>query len=164
MNSVKPHKITEKDLHITKRKLPHWQIGESWYFVTFSTKNLELPLKARDIILDSILLSHKKLYQLSIATIMPDHVHLLFRPLIKEKDTYYSLQEILQPIKSATSHSINKLLRRKGVLWLAESYDRIVRNEKEWKEKCEYIKNNAFKLGLVERPEDYPWLLERDDF
>jgi len=139
-------------------------MGGSWYFVTFSIKNLELTPEARDIIADSIKIPHKKLYLLSVATIMPDHVHLLFQPIKKENDTYYSLQEILQPIKSSTSHRINRLLGRKGALWLGESYDRIVRNEKEWKEKCDYIKNNAVKSGLVEKPEDYPWLLERDDF
>ncbi|MFQ5431804.1 MAG: transposase [Nitrospinota bacterium] len=161
---VKPQKITAKDLHITKRKLPHWQIGGSCYFVTFSATNLELTPEARDIIADSILIPHKKLYLLSIAAIMPDHVHLLFRPFKKDDDTYYSLQEILQPIKSSTSHRINRLLGRKGVLWLAETYDRVIRNEKEWVEKYDYITNNAVKSGLVEKPEDYPWLLERDDF
>lgn len=95
---------------------------------------------------------------------MPDHIHLLFQPLKKENDTYYSLQEILQPIKSATSHRINKLLGRKGSLWLEESYDRVIRDEKEWQEKYEYIKNNAFKTGLVDKPENYEWLLEMELF
>ena len=161
---MKPHKITEKDLHITKRKLPHWQIGGSWYFVTFSTRTLELSTEAKDIISNAILLTHKKSYLLSIATIMPDHVHLLFQPLAKERNTYYSLQEILQPIKSTTSHRINKLLGRKGQLWLEESFDRIIRDEKEWREKYQYIRNNAFKAGLAEKPDNYPWLLEKNIF
>ncbi len=139
-------------------------MGGSWYFVTFSATNLELAPEARGLIADSIMIPHKKLYLLSVATIMPDHVHLLFLPLKKENETYYSLQEILQPIKSSTSHRINRLLGRKGAVWLAESYDRIVRNEMEWKEKYDYIKNNAVKSGLVEKPEDYPWLLEREEF
>ncbi|MBI5178666.1 MAG: hypothetical protein HZA04_05350 [Nitrospinae bacterium] len=46
----------------------------------------------------------------------------------------------------------------------SESFDRIVRDADEWRGKYDYIRNNAVKAGLAEKPEDYPWLLEREDF
>ena len=95
--------------------------------------------------------------------VMPDHVHLLFQPLKKIENAYYSLEDILKPLKGVAAKKINTLLGRRGALWQAESYDRIIRNEKEWKEKYEYIKNNALKSELVGKVEDYPWLLERND-
>ena len=156
----RPH-ITEKNLHKTRRNLPHWQFGGSWYFLTFRTKKVTLPEKAREIVAESILHADGSKFKLAAATVMPDHVHALIRPLEKEKGVFFSLQEILQPIKSYTAHKINKLLSRKGALWLDESFDRIIRDENEWKEKYGYIKNNAFKSGLVDKPENYPWLLEK---
>lgn len=161
---MKAMKISEKILHTSRRNLPHWQMGDSWYFVTFKTKSMELPPQARGIVTESIVYFQGKRYDLSIAVVMPDHVHLLFQPLKKTEHVYYSLHDILKPLKGVTARRINLLLERKGALWLAESYDRIVRNEKELIEKHEYIKNNALKSGLTEKAEDYTWLLERANF
>lgn len=159
---MKPPRVTKNDLEISRRNLPHWQIGGSWYFVTFRTKDKTMTAKAKDIVISSILRSHGTHYRLAISTVMPDHVHLLFKPLKKAELVYYSLQEILKPIKGATARRINQLTGGKGSFWLDESFDRIVRDEKEWNEKYDYIKNNAFKAGLVNKPENYKWLLEKD--
>jgi putative transposase len=42
-----------------------------------------------------------------------------------------------------------------------ESYDRIVRDEAEFLEKWNYIRNNPIKAGLADLPENYAWLYER---
>ena len=47
-------------------------------------------------------------------------------------------------------------------IWQDERYDRMVRDENEFLEKWHYIRNNPVKLGLSDRPEDYPWLYEKD--
>jgi REP element-mobilizing transposase RayT len=44
-------------------------------------------------------------------------------------------------------------------IWLGESFDRIIRDENELLEKINYIINNPVKKGLVEKPEDYKWLI-----
>jgi len=162
----KPPKITERQLLITKRKLPHWQIGNCWFFVTFNLKdkNAQLSSEAKDVVAGSIKFAHLKRCAMSIGVVMPDHVHLLFQPLEKRTGVYFSLQEITGPVKSYSAHRINELMGRKGNLWLAESYDRIIRDEEEWLEKFDYIRNNPVKNGLAEKPEDYPWLIEREDF
>jgi len=97
---VKNPKITDKELHIAKRNLPHWQLGGSWYFVTFRTRGIELDSNSRDVVSDCILYPHGVMYKLAIAIIMSDHVHLLFRPIAKDKENYFSLTEIIQPIKA----------------------------------------------------------------
>jgi hypothetical protein len=43
-------------------------------------------------------------------------------------------------------------------VWQDEIVDRIIRDEKEYRQKMNYILNNAPKIGLVENPEDYKWL------
>lgn len=60
--------------------------------------------------------------------VMPDHVHMLFTPLEDEQGNPHTLAKIMNRIKGASSHSVNKLLRRKEVLWEPESFDRIVRS------------------------------------
>ncbi|MBI3580983.1 MAG: transposase [Nitrospinae bacterium] len=148
---------------MTKRKLPHWQIGGSWYFVTFRAKNPLSP-KARTIVAECVIYNHKKKYDLGVAVVMPDHVHILLHPIEKDDKSYFTLTEIMRAIKGIAGRKINFLDKRTGSIWQKESFDRIVRNENEWSEKYQYIRNNAIKAGLADTAEGYEWLLERDDF
>ena len=100
----------------SKRNLPHFERPWAKYSVTFSTHDRRtLAPEERDIILASVLYPHEHgQYQLYAASVMPDHVHLLFEPQVKEEDKegkpmFWSLSEILQGIKSATAHRVNKL-------------------------------------------------------
>ncbi len=79
---MKKREIPPRHLTISRRKLPHWQIGNSWCFVTFRTHNIHLLSDAaRDIIKDSILYDHGRRYALAAATVMPDHAHILILPI-----------------------------------------------------------------------------------
>jgi len=64
-------------------------------------------------------------------------------------------------VKRFSIYQINRLRATKGSLWQDERYDRIIRDEAEFLEKWNYIRNNPMKAGLSEYPEDYPWLYER---
>jgi len=71
--------------HVTlyRRNLPHLQRDYSKpHFVTFVTKNRRiLPDWARQIVLDRCMHDHEKRYNLRVAVVMPDHVHLILTPL-----------------------------------------------------------------------------------
>ncbi len=69
-----------------------------------------------------------------------------------------TLSKIMHSIKSFTAHKINKTASRNGKLWQEENFDRVIRDEKEFLEKVNYIANNPIKTGLVERHEFYKWL------
>ncbi len=149
----------------SRRNLPHFERPWTKYMVTFSTKERrQLTPPERAIVLESVLYAHRqKQYQLYAACIMPDHVHLLFEPQIKGEDQggksiFWSLSEILQGIKSASSHNINKVSGPKGHLWEAESMDRMIRGESDLEEKFHYICRNPWDSGVVPPTEDYPWL------
>lgn len=90
-------------------------------------------------------------YVLDAYVIMPDHVHLLARPLAG-----WSLAKILQGIKGFSAREINRVLSRKGTFWQVENFDHLVRNERDWLDKFNYIHNNPVSAELVDRPEDYP--------
>src|SRR4030095_7458251 len=133
--------------------------------VTFSTHQRRiLSPEERDVVLKSLLYAHDHgQYELYAACIMPDHVHLLFEPQIKEDDAegkpvFYSLSEILQAIKSSTAHRINKLRGVSGeFVWEKESFDRLIRSAEDLEEKFHYVCRNPWDAGVVATTEDSPW-------
>jgi REP element-mobilizing transposase RayT len=74
----------------------------------------------------------------------------------------FDLGEILHSVKRHSARTINQLRGAQGSLWQDERYDRIMRDENEFLEKWNYIRNNPVKLGLADQPEKYPWLYEKD--
>jgi hypothetical protein len=92
---------------------------------------------------------------------MPDHVHLILQPKEQESGQWWSLSAILHSVKSFTANQINKLLKHKGSVWQDESFDRIVRDEEEFLEKWNYIRNNPVKRELCSEPESWDAFYER---
>ena len=159
---MKKREIPPHHLSISRRKLPHMQIGNTWCFVTFRTNHFQLSDDARDIVKSSILYDHGRRYTLAATTVMPDHAHILILPMETE-NRFYSLTAIMQGIKGSTSRRINKLSGNSGRVWQAESFDRMIRDEAEWEEKYNYILNNSIKAELAERPEEYRWVITIPD-
>ena len=164
---MKPHKTTIGSTGIlpvrTKRNLPHIESGGSTYFVSFRTRNLELPHEARDLILEACRYFDGQRYRLWAATVMPDHVHLLLTPFRKGKEEWFSLSVILHSLKSFTAKGINRMCGRSGPLWVEESFDRIVRSEEEFLENWRYIRTNPVKREFCASPEAWPWLYESSE-
>jgi REP element-mobilizing transposase RayT len=93
---------------------------------------------------------------------MPDHVHLIFTPLINvEKREFYSLAEIMGAIKGASAQLINSQLDRTGRVWQTESFDRVLRSSESLDAKIAYILNNPVRQGLVDDWTHYPWIWAR---
>ena len=81
-------------------------------------------------------------YNLDEFVIMPNHVHVLVKPLEEHR-----LVDILHSWKSYTANQINKRLQRTGPLWQHESYDHIVRNEMARNAIRRYIRENPKVAG-----------------
>jgi REP element-mobilizing transposase RayT len=155
-----------------RRRLPHLQKEDAALFVTFCAGGRSiLPEPARDLVLEHCLRESgfqplagggaratPPRIQLYAAVVMPDHVHLLFLPLKDKEGWPFPLVDIMQCLKSATAHRINKLLNTLGPIWEEESFDHMLRSDESLKEKCEYIRQNPVKAGLVTKPADYRWL------
>jgi REP element-mobilizing transposase RayT len=144
---------SSEDLIAKRRNLPHLEVSGATYFLTFRSI-LMLPPAARDLIVEEIRGCDGKNIELDAAVAMPDHVHLLFRLFEPE-----NLSRVLKLIKGRSGRRINQVLKRRGKLWVEESFDRIVRNEAELEEKIEYIRNNPIKRGLVDSSAAYKWLV-----
>jgi alanyl-tRNA synthetase/REP element-mobilizing transposase RayT len=149
----------------SRHDLPHFERPWAKYMVTFSTRERrQLSAPERDLVLKSILYSHEhRQCLLYTACVMPDHVHLLFEPQIKEQDNegrpvFWSLSEILQGIKSVSAHNINKASGESGHVWEKESLDRMIRGQSDMEEKFHYICRNPWDAEIVPQTENYPWL------
>jgi len=104
------------------------------------------------IVSDALLHFNNKRYILDEWVIMPNHVHILLKPFEGN-----SLPDITHSWKSFTANEINKITGNKGQLWMHESYDHIVRNEKALYAIRNYIRQNPVKAKL----KDGEYLLSR---
>ncbi|NER02816.1 MAG: transposase, partial [Okeania sp. SIO3C4] len=108
--------MSQPQLKITQRYLPHWEFDGAVYFITFKTwKRLELTPKARQIVLDACLFFHRKRYDVFVLVVMPDHVHMLIHPLVKEESQksqkeYWSVSSIMHSIKGYSAKQILKIM------------------------------------------------------
>jgi len=88
--------------------------------------------------------------------VMPNHVHWVFEVFEKDeegKPVY--LQDILYSVKRFTANQLNKLEKRKGVLWQKESFDTTIRDEKHLYYAVEYTLNNPVNARLVKDWKDW---------
>jgi hypothetical protein len=93
---------------------------------------------------------------------MPDHVHLIFTPLIdNQKREVCSLAQIMNAIKGASAHKINKALHRSGRVWQAESFDHVVRSSESLDSKVQYLLENPVRKCLANRWQEYPWIWQK---
>ncbi len=102
------------------------------------------------LIQETILNLDGKSYKLIAWVIMPNHVHILIRPL-----DGHPISEIMQTLKSFTSHECNKILQRKGSFWYKEYFDRYIRNDRHFQATVKYIEENPVKSRLCKNPEDW---------
>jgi REP element-mobilizing transposase RayT len=146
-----------------RRQLPHLQCAYKQHFVSFCTKHRwVLPQQVRQIVLECCLRDNGAKFDLRVAVVMPDHVHMIFTPLVNQLAMeIHSLAEIMDAIKGASAHRINKILGRKGRVWQAESFDHVLRSSENLDAKIAYLLENPVRAGLVEEWADYPWLWKK---
>jgi len=143
----------------SRRRLPHVQIGGRWYFISFNSKRGPLTEAGQRIVMETIRHDRGKRYELHLAVVMPDHVHMLIRPLEKGPGEYFDISAIIKLIKGVSSRRINQLAGVSGQLWWDEYYDTMMRDESDFAARVEYMLNNPVKAGLVERPEQYEFFV-----
>src|ERR1700756_300831 len=96
-----------------RRKLPHLQRDDRPNFITFCTyQRWILPEPARSIALGCCLHDNHVKMTVHGVVVMPDHVHVIFTPLINQLALeVYSLAETMDAIKGASAHKINQRAR-----------------------------------------------------
>ena len=81
------------------------------------------------------------LYRLYCVSVMPNHVHVLFKQ-------HQELGVIMQKLKGGLANLINKRLGLSGTLWQKGYFDKTIRDDRHFNVTYKYIKYNALKAGL----------------
>jgi len=90
-------------------------------------------------------------FELHNFVVMANHVHLLITPRAQ-------VSKMMQSLKRHTAREGNRMLGLTGrPFWQEESYDRLVRNDREFDRIARYIEMNPVRAGLAATPEDFPW-------
>jgi len=136
-----------------RRRLPHWRETDAVYFVTWrlAAGQEEMSPAERELVAAELHHRQGECYEIYAYVIMNDHIHVLVRPIGEQR-----LEKIIHSWKSFTAHSLQRGHGRRGRIWQEEYFDRVVRDQKEFAQKVDYIAGNRWKRW----PElvDYPWV------
>jgi putative transposase len=139
---------------------PRWKdfdyLGKYLYFLTFCTHDRRCVFTRDDIVSTTwsqiLRAAGECCFHISAHVAMPDHVHLLVEGTLVECDLWRFAALAKQ--YSAWAYKCQE----GGRLWQPSYYDHVLRDEES--ELCfiRYIIENPVRAGLVQRPEDYPYL------
>ena len=116
-------------------------------------------------------------YRLDCFSVMSNHVHVVFKPLLSEADLRQELDEdghpvfvserpglsrIMHLLKGRSARESNLILSRRGQFWEHESFDHVIR-EGKFSATIKYVLNNPVKAGLVRDWRDWRWNYCRAD-
>ncbi len=90
-------------------------------------------------------------YKLICYCIMLNHIHLVFELIEGNK----GISKIMQSLKRTSARKCNLVLNRNGKFWQDESYDRLVRDDKELYFIIQYVLMNPVSAGLVQNWNDW---------
>jgi REP element-mobilizing transposase RayT len=107
--------------------------------------------KIAGIVEDTLRLFHGDRYDLHAWTIMPNHIHVLFKPRT------VLMSEIVCSWKKHTGRIANKILNRTGSFWSPDYFDTFIRDAEHYQKTIRYIENNATKARLILDPKDWQW-------
>jgi REP element-mobilizing transposase RayT len=123
-----------------------------------------------EIVAREIYALHPDHYHLHAYCLMSNHGHLLIDqqdipdpPPLKDGKHYTALSHAMRLLKGRSGYACAGLLGHKGAFWQHESYDHVVRDEKEFERILEYIVNNPVKAGLVNDWKDWPYTYVNPD-
>jgi REP element-mobilizing transposase RayT len=140
---------------IYARNLPHFRIDCAGieYFVTWCLAAGQEPLAhaERDVVMASLLHWDGIRCRLTAFVVMDDHVHVMLRMVDATP-----LERLLQSWKGFSGRLLAHEFGRPSPVWQRESYDRVIRNEREFEELAQYINDNPRKRWPAAL--DYRWL------
>ncbi|HOZ01974.1 MAG TPA: transposase [Candidatus Syntrophosphaera sp.] len=96
-------------------------------------------------------------YQLHAYCLMPNHVHMLLKPLADAFGKHSLISNIVQKIKSYTAKQINRQKGTTGKVWNEEYFDRYIRDYDDYYATAAYILDNPVKAGLTKTRDEWPY-------
>lgn len=124
----------------------------SLFFVTVCTKDRQ-PLLATTSAHDTLLeaWAHGTTYRVGRYVLMPDHVHLFCAPAV------WPPESLVSWVRFWKSWAARHWPERCAKLWQRDFWDTQIRRGESYTEKCEYIRRNPVRAGLVAESEAWPY-------
>jgi len=148
------------EVRITRGSLPHIEEPGGTYYVTLCLERPAVTVLSQapsgGMLVDAIRYHDGQKYYLFDYTVMPDHVHMILKP-IQTRRGWYCLARLLYNLKQFTAREINGMLDGAGHVWQAESHDHLLRKREDYEEKAKYLYNNPHAKGLIDDPSQWPW-------
>ncbi|MBI4023932.1 MAG: transposase [Verrucomicrobia bacterium] len=125
-----------------------------WYFITLCTKQKQHLFDTpaiRDTLVDAL---HGAVLaecaEMAVYVIMPDHVHWI---------SDCGKSDITRQVRRFKGIASQMLRNRHDLrnVWQRSFFDHVVRSDESLQEKCEYVRQNPARRGLVSQAEDYRW-------
>lgn len=135
-DSVRQQEIAQLDIALGSRIEKYLDAG-------YGACHLRLPQIA-EIVEGALAHFEGSRYQLFCWCILPNHVHVVTRPVAG-----YSLSRNVHSWKSFTAKEANRILGTSGAFWQREYYDRVIRNEEHLRRDVQYVIDNPAKAGLA---------------
>ncbi|MBE0542173.1 MAG: transposase [Verrucomicrobia bacterium] len=105
-----------------------------------------------DLVANAIQFHAGQRFDLSAWVVMPNHAHVVVRPLLG-----FTLSQITKSWKGFTAREANRLLARQGEFRQGESYDHLIRDDEDRARCGQYTIINPVNARLCARPEDWRW-------
>lgn len=99
---------------------------------------------ARQLVHEALLFFHSARYDMHGFALMPNHVHVVTRPL-----EAWQPEDLLHSWKLFTARRINELNGSNGQLWQHDTWNRIIRDENHWLRAMRYTLRNPERAGLT---------------
>lgn len=120
--------------------------------------------RVAEIVVHEIQALHPEYYHLQAYCLMSNHVHLAIDqqgipepPPRKDGKRYTALSRAMRQLKSKSGYACLQQIGKHGDFWQHESYDHVVRNEREFERIIAYIIENPVKAGLVKEWQQWPY-------
>ena len=170
------------DLHDLKERVEEFEREWTIKFEAILHKAKSGPMWMKDErVADAVAESLHRLdgdaYTLDCFSIMSNHVHVVFRPLLSAAELHQELPEdghpvfvsehpslsrIMHSLKGRSARECNLILSRRGEFWEHESFDHVIR-EGKFSKTIKYVLNNPVKAGLVRNWREWQWNYCRRD-
>jgi putative transposase len=141
--------------------------GYSYYLTLVTYRRKPILIENIELLRHAFRLSKKRYaYKIDAIIVLPDHIHMIITPKVAKdyskiitaikKSFVYGLKQSLK-YEGRAEVSTKKYHRGHAGIWQERFYEHTIRNEKDWLEKMEYIKNNPIKHKYVEQSKDWKY-------
>ena len=161
-----PTRGEKQPAHQSALRHGRWPCPNHCYFITTNATDkqpLFASVAAARIIVDSLVwLQETGRIRLMGFVVMPDHLHVAFvlcagatKNVGAPFRTRSGLSVVMNSFKGYTGKKLNELLGRHGEVWQPAYYEHLVRDEKDFRSRLDYMHANPTRNGLAQFEVDY---------